>query len=201
MQESSIINLERLSHSWQAKYPECEPIPELLRQQYADRWVRFHTLPDSKRYPATSEEYAIVIQRHNKILAALNPGAQMLLLTSEWGDRRKNRLERDVLSPKVGQPDVTWKVLPENPNPDQSKIAMWRYIHISLIRWSSGALDQTLRKVADDEISGVLVSPVDFDWLYHPYDGGADVIARSTKERDNLKNQFSAWASPTASGL
>ncbi|GAA1516621.1 hypothetical protein GCM10009677_57390 [Sphaerisporangium rubeum] len=33
-----------------------------------------------------------------------------------------------------------------------------------------------LRAVTDDEISNVLLGPANLRWLYHPYDGGIDVI-------------------------
>jgi hypothetical protein len=38
-------------------------------------------------------------------------------------------------------------------------------------------------------------------WQYHPYDGGADVIARTTAERDALAAEFSDWLSRRADGL
>ncbi len=38
-------------------------------------------------------------------------------------------------------------------------------------------------------------------WLYHPYDGGADVIARSSLERDGLAARYGSWLSDHPQGL
>ncbi|MFD0539351.1 hypothetical protein ACFQY7_42060 [Actinomadura luteofluorescens] len=47
--------------------------------------------------------------------------------------------------------------------------------------------------MADDELGHVIISPLDLRWLYHPYDGGADVIAPSVRERDGLKSRHADW--------
>lgn len=63
------------------------------------------------------------------------------------------------------------------------------------------ALDPLLRQVADDETGGVIIAPPDLRWLYHPYDGGADVIAPSTAERDALAKRFANFLSEQPLGL
>jgi len=37
--------------------------------------------------------------------------------------------------------------------------------------------------------------------VYHPYDGGGDIIVRNDEARTALKQMFSAWLSPRADGL
>ena len=58
-----------------------------------------------------------------------------------------------------------------------------------------------LRAVADWKIADVILGPADLRWLYHPYDGGADVIAASSEERDRLKVEFADWLSSHPQGL
>ena len=62
-------------------------------------------------------------------------------------------------------------------------------------------VDGLLRAVADDEIGGVILGPADLRWLYHPYDGGADVILPTPFERDALKERHPAWLSRHPAGL
>jgi len=38
-------------------------------------------------------------------------------------------------------------------------------------------------------------------WIYHPYDGGMDLILGTTEQRDQLKAEFSDWLSALPSGL
>ena len=35
---------------WRNHYGECPPLGHRLRDAFVDRWVRFHSLPESKRY-------------------------------------------------------------------------------------------------------------------------------------------------------
>jgi hypothetical protein len=67
--------------------------------------------------------------------------------------------------------------------------------------WRPGVLDQLLRAVADNDLGNVIVGPSDLRWLYHPYDGGADVIAASSIERDALRDRHPTWLSNHPSGL
>lgn len=43
---------------WDSWLPGCEPIGHHLRRAFAERWVRFHSLPGSKRYPESDAEAA-----------------------------------------------------------------------------------------------------------------------------------------------
>ncbi|WP_435828800.1 DUF3885 domain-containing protein [Saccharopolyspora shandongensis] len=45
---------------WQRRWPLCPPLAAGLKHAYRDRWVRFHSLPGSKRYPDTADEYTFL---------------------------------------------------------------------------------------------------------------------------------------------
>lgn len=62
-------------------------------------------------------------------------------------------------------------------------------------------LDPFLRAVADAEIAYAIIAPPDLRWLYHPYDGGADVIAPTPHDRDALKKRHADWLSSHPAGL
>lgn len=72
---------------WDRCFPDCEPIGHHLRVTFPERWVRFHSLPGSKRYPEDETEYAEVLARHNAILGELaHPGTQVVLVTTGYSD-------------------------------------------------------------------------------------------------------------------
>ncbi|GHE33827.1 hypothetical protein CP980_12775 [Streptomyces vinaceus] len=52
-----------------------------LKTAYSDRWVRFHSLPEPKRYAADEEEYAIVLDRYNTVLDELFAGGEVYVVT------------------------------------------------------------------------------------------------------------------------
>lgn len=57
-----------LSLQWEQTWARCLPYAPALKTSYPDRWVRFHSLPDSKRYPGDETEYMIVLDRYNTVL-------------------------------------------------------------------------------------------------------------------------------------
>jgi hypothetical protein len=69
------------------------------------------------------------------------------------------------------------------------------------MRWSAGRLDPLLRQVADEVIANVVLADTDLRWLYHPYDGGMDVILASSGERDVMRHRHRDWLSTHPSGL
>src|SRR5262245_44813519 len=70
---------------WDRCFPNCEPIGHRLRVAFPDRWIRFHSLPESKRYPEDDAEYAEVLARHNSILGELAPpDSQVVLITTGY---------------------------------------------------------------------------------------------------------------------
>jgi len=66
--------------------------------------------------------------------------------------------------------------------------------------WRNGSLDPLLLRIADDE-QRALIMPADLRWLLAPYDGGMDVVAATTKIRDDLKARHADWLSAHPSGL
>ncbi|WP_019072833.1 DUF3885 domain-containing protein [Streptomyces hokutonensis] len=66
---------DRLSALWRRQFPKGPPVAHELRAAYSDRWVRFHSLPGSKRYPETGDEYAVVLHRCNTVRAGTPAGA------------------------------------------------------------------------------------------------------------------------------
>lgn len=49
-----------------------------------DQWVRFHSLPRSKRYADTLSEYQILLDRHNTVLSELK-ARDIYLFTATCG--------------------------------------------------------------------------------------------------------------------
>ena len=65
------------------------PLSYELRGRFPDRWVRFHSLPDTKRYAASEEEYDEILRRHMTTLSQLtghasHHGDSLLAITASW---------------------------------------------------------------------------------------------------------------------
>ena len=121
--------------SWSASFAGTEPIAHVLRERFKDRWVRFHSLPDSQRWPTNEAEYAIILQRHNDVLSAVAAEGDKLVLLSTAAS--------DSSTPP--------------PPPEQTPTARWWrtmrhggfswHVYAQEINWRPGTLDPILRQV------------------------------------------------------
>jgi hypothetical protein len=182
---------QELDRLWDIWWSGTPPLGDELRGMHSERWVRFHALPQSKRYPESEEEYGIVLARHHALLDALGLDGHCFVTAQRYFD--------DLKPPEnPGLPTaVHWRTLPA-PWDEEINVA----VYVAAMTYPSDELDGLLRAVVDEQESGVIIAPAGAGgWLYHPYDGGADVIAPSRDVRDELADRFSAWLSPHPLGL
>jgi hypothetical protein len=48
---------------WQKTFSKIPPLGHVLREKFGNRWIRFHSLPESKRYADNDAEMAIILDR------------------------------------------------------------------------------------------------------------------------------------------
>lgn len=185
------MDLKNLETNWAVMYPDCEPRAEILKDKFAVDWLRLYVLDDAKRYAENMEEQATIISRHNEILGVLNPQEPLVLLTVEWSDSPtpEAHSRKQAIAPNR----VHWMTFRDDPEETDPAFIMWRHIYASKINWTRGCLDNLLTAVSKDEEAGVIIAPQSLSWLYHPYDGGCDVITRSPATRDMLRQTFPEW--------
>lgn len=186
------IDIEQLRRNWIDKYPDCEPRAEILKHTYRDRWIRFYNLVAAKRYPENTQEQQTVLYRHNSIIKELGPQHSIIVLTCNWTSDplpEQQEIKRD----RGNYKEKYWRTLREDPDETNTESISYRHIYASLCKWHEGSLDSILTAVSKDELSGVILAPLNLDWLYHPYDGGMDVITKSKTDREVLRTCFETW--------
>ena len=176
---------QALDGRWAEKWHMTSPVADELRAIHADVWVRFHSLPDAKRLAETDAEYATLLSRHHAILDALGLRDTCLVIAPRYAEQ--------PLEPAVHE--WHWRTVRSDTFLEPVDL------HAFTVDYPSPGLDAVLREVADDRLGGVILAPLDVEWLYHPYDGGADVLAASPAERDRLKETFADWLSSRTDGL
>jgi hypothetical protein len=192
------VDTAALSRLWEERWPGCSKLPYELRE-VRDRWVRFHTLPGAKRYPNTEAEYGIVLSRHNSVLAELISGPDLLVVTAGYSDAPEPGDSCRSPQTEVVHPDARyWTSVSMD---DEPGFDNWMHLYVSRMPWTAGRLDPLLRQVADDVMANVVLADVGLRWLYHPYDGGMDVILSSSGERDVLRDRHRDWLSTHPAGL
>ncbi|GAA4215965.1 DUF3885 domain-containing protein [Actinocatenispora rupis] len=182
------VDAAALRRAWHERWPEVMPLGYLFRHHVTDRWVRFHSLPGSKRYAEDEPEYRTILGRQETLLDELGAD-DVYLITPAFhppGD------PADQWSPvRVGlHPGaVPWWELTDPADPEW---AAWTYV--SRIRYRPGSLDPLLRYVADDG-GYALITPPDLRWVFAPYDGGVDLVLADPAARDALRDRHRDWLS------
>ena len=185
--------VQALSALWRTRWGGS-PVANELPARHADRWVRFHSLPESKRYAETEEEYGVVLGRHRCVLAELGARQGLYVIAGYFADARVGASP----DPRVHPGAVPWLTIePSERSYFEIPLTLW----VARASFDGHALDPLLRRVADDDLDNVIIAPPDLKWLYHPYDGGADVIAPTVQERDALRRRHADWLSAHPSGL
>ncbi|MFG1811882.1 hypothetical protein [Streptomyces sp. NPDC049040] len=154
--------------------------------------MRFHSLPESKRYAEDEAEYSVVLERHNTVLDELFAGTDVYVITPAW------TTEAEAPPPQPGAD--YWRSLLAEDDPDPE---FRTYAHLFVVRrpWQRGCLDELLRDVADDKVGGIMITDIGMRRIYHPYDGGADAFLSTPQERDQLRSRHTGWLSSHPLGL
>ncbi len=182
--------------NWSLRFPNCEPVAHHLPVLFPERWVRFHSLPDSKRYPETESEQATAIKRHNCVLGELCARDELVvLLTTGWSDTiepiRSQRV-LDELDP-LARP---WRTIAMHEQADIFPNPTYWHVFASTYKWSQGVFDQLVRLIADDILAGIMIASSDCRWVLHPYDGGMDAVVESQIARNQLAESHKDWLAP-----
>lgn len=168
--------------AWNKFFTDIPMLGWKLREQKPELWFRIHSLPESKRYPESESEEAILLARHNEIAPDVLGLKFHLLLYWHWlesfhgidgvktEDFSDEDIETTLYSAKVGS-------------------------------WEPGGFNKVILAVANDELSQVVFLNPDTGNVYAPYDGGADIFITSHEHKKILEARYSKWASELESGL
>jgi hypothetical protein len=183
---------------WDESFAGCEPIGARLRVAFADRWVRFHYLPESKRSAETEEEVEMALHRYDVVLDDLNRSQQAVaLVTTGYSDSVRPIRSYPILSGLDGAA-MPWRTVRVD---DAAEDKTFWHFFVSPHEWKPAHLTALLRAVIEDQLADVLVVATDCSWVLHPYQGGMDVIFKSARDRDELARKRSAWIPANLEGL
>ncbi|MEU9308742.1 hypothetical protein [Streptomyces sp. NPDC048256] len=162
--------------------------------------MRFHSLPRSKRYPESENEYAIVLHRYNAILDKLFADTEVFVVTVDWSITSMGPARFPEPRQTLHADGIRWWTEPDEDDPDPENHTYTR-LYADRRPWQHGCIDGLLRAVADDRLTEVFITDTTLQRIHHPYDGGADVILTTPAERDRLRDKHIDWLSSHPSGL
>jgi hypothetical protein len=192
--DPAIIDPAEFCSRWDAWHPDAVPVGWILRQD-GDRWLRIHSLPESKRYPDTDAERQLLLARHNAVADAIIGDDPCVLLGFDYHGR-DHLPPGHRLRPWLADAPPVMRLVPGDDDQDAEPTS----IFADFVTWRPGAFDALLLDVADDRLRLLLLN-----WtngaVYAPYDGGADLIWSTETERDAARARYAAWLSREDTGL
>ncbi|MBL7982710.1 MAG: hypothetical protein JNL52_12980 [Flavobacteriales bacterium] len=184
---------------WNKNYPETFPVNHELKWVYPDRWFRIHSLPESKRYPDTADEYKIILDRQNELIDDLiGQEAEVVISFGLYTNDITNNNYHSLTDFGKFEKVLTIDLQKEKPEEYENGIGLDIYVMTEY--WKSGKRDVILKAIADDQIRAMFISP-SRKCIIAPYDGGVDVIVDSTEQRDRLKQKYKDWLSDREDGM
>lgn len=197
---ASNLNVD-LGRKWHENFASCAPVGYLCRQMLPKRWMRVHSLPESKRYPSSAAEYAELLHRHNEVAThVLGEGESCLVFVARFAETPQPvgacEAPELVHTNLVWQPDLSTVV-----DPDDEQAQTWMHIAAAPIVWTRSAFDTAIRSRADEICGPILFANLARHTAYAPYDGGADLFLPSETDVALAKERWSAWLSARLDGL
>ena len=183
-----------LINTWKVAFGNAIPLGYLLRRQFHERWLRIHSLPESKRYPGSETEYAEMLHRHNTVATdLLGEGSPCLLIVMNAGDTPEWSNDEDTAL-LGATPEHMWEVEDVLEGEDRMQFFALE------VTWRHSAFDPLLRAVADWKTIGLFANLASQS-IYAPYDGGADLIFAMHAHVAPAKSKYTEWLSARKDGM
>jgi hypothetical protein len=198
------MTAEQFKAFWESAYPNTVPISHFFKWDYSDRWFRIHSLPESKRYAETQQEWDILLSRQNSIIAdLLGNNAQVYIITGDY-DYENNSDVSDLLNSDQLPEGLTFTSLNAI---DMNKLNAEEYDKGTIYRpiiaeeiWKPNKFDELLQDIANDNFRAFFLSTKQA-CLIAPYDGGIDIILKDSATKESFKTKYNNWLSSREDGL
>ncbi|WP_116795545.1 hypothetical protein [Flavobacterium sp. 103] len=193
---------EEFKTFWNLMYPNTIPISYLFKNNHSQKWFRIHSLPKSKRYPESENEWGILLERQNQIITDLfGENEKILLVTGEynWGERTTFITDEEEVFKQYKFLRLDNIDMFEYNSDDYDKGEIYRPAFAEII-WNLNHYDKLLKEIAINNVSAFFVSIVK-NIIVVPYDGGIDFIFKDSQTRDSYKEKYKEWLSEREDGL
>jgi hypothetical protein len=175
---------------WINACQSVQPTGWALRAAFRDRWLRIHSLTDSKRYPTTAWDWSELRERHRHATSLLLTEGERGFLISPWACASHKAFSASGLRPSRHVPEYQ----PDDQEPPGGPF------HACSFCWSFDSFIPILDAVAEDATCALFAS-ADASRIYAPYDGGADLFTTDPAQLTTLRMALKTYLSPRSDGL
>lgn len=181
---------------WRQEFGDVAPFGHLCRTAVPARWLRIHSLPESRRYPENEADFAELLRRHDTVASTLLGSSDECVLYVASYDEDLPAIDGVTLTP-LPELAVFEPADPEFGVDEPSRI----YAGAARVVWSMDRFEPLIRAVAETRADGGVFVNFQRHTAYAPYDGGADVFLDTPRSVSRMKKQWRPWLSAHPSGL
>lgn len=193
------MNRIEFNKYWDTNYPESNPIGHELKSVYPDRWLRIHSLHESKRYAESEDEYLIILDRENKLISELiGENTEIIIVSGQYGMELTNEISAEL---SVFGKFIKCRTIELHKiYPEEYEDNFFYDVYFRPDIWTRNSQNELLKNIADDEFRAMFICPKK-NCIVVPYDGGMDIIVGSQEKRDKLKTKYKDWLSEREDGM
>ena len=193
------MNPEEFNKFWDINYPETNPIGHELKSVYPNRWLRIHSLPESKRYAESEDEYQIILNRQNKLISELiGENTEIIITSGQYGMELTDEISTELSDFGIFEKCRTIEL--HKIYPEEYEENFYYDVYFRNDIWQHNSKNEILKSIADDDFRAMFISPKE-KCIIAPYDGGMDIIVDSQEKRDGLKAKYKDWLSANENGM
>ncbi len=184
--------MKRFIDEWRGYFGELPPYSHYLRRVLSERWVRFHALPEAKRYAETPEEKAVLLHRARILGNRILKEGQRCLFISYFPsfDEYPIPYSLKLIDQFRLKYWFNW-TYEDDPFGDQEVLGFYG----NEVRWIPEVYREALQDAAQDEERFLLMN-LETSRIFAPYDGGFDCFLLNGDEMARFKSDYKDWLSP-----
>jgi hypothetical protein len=197
------MTAEQFNIFWASNFANTIPIQHYFKYDYAEKWFRIHSLPESKRYAENDQEWDVLLNRQNKIITDLfGENANLLLVTGDYNYNSPNDINITNEEPifKTYSFIILDSINLHKLSQDEYDEGQTFRAAFSKAIWNTDRHDALLKAIANDEVRAFFIS-LDNKVIVAPYDGGIDFILNDTATRNTYKQKYKEWLSQREDGF
>lgn len=176
---------------WTKHYGSTLPLGYLLRKEHREKWTRFHSLPDSQRYPHGLKDFREIVRRASVIVSRLYNQASDLWLIASYDKEYFN---------EIGDEPTLFRKYNLKSSGERTGNFIYDDEQTTFIFCSSAFgnklpnLYRIFLEAAVDREMAILFDQ-NTGRVFAPYDGGFDLFDPEQEILDNLEREFGGWMS------
>lgn len=178
--------------AWDVTFPGLPIHSSSLKEYYADHFVRFHNLPDSKQWPTNENEEDILIHRQMMLLNETFPEKKYYLVLPCF----ERQTLKNVYGSYIDLVNVSSsnKLFLEDVIPEIFDDGDSCEYYIAIKEKSDfDDLKRLLIAVSYDKINHPVFVNFDHGTIISLYDGGVDLIINDSHLRNKLRKKCKNW--------